>query len=89
MGVVQSMPQAVQIAANSLSVLPISGFKDLVPQNLGIIRSLHKSDIIKVAEDAHPVVMAFLIEQAGVGSQDFVRKDEVGREAQFGVELGL
>jgi hypothetical protein len=48
-----------------------------------------RQELIRIAETAHPAIMIFLINTTNVGSKDFVRKDEDGREQQLGVDLGL
>ncbi|MDT8924821.1 hypothetical protein RBE51_18685 [Pseudomonas taiwanensis] len=53
------------------------------------LRELDRAEVVRIAETCEPFIMAFLINTTGVGSKDFVRADEKGREDQLGIELGL
>ncbi|WP_410951598.1 hypothetical protein [Pseudomonas sp. S1(2024)] len=53
------------------------------------LAELDRGEIVRIAETSDPFIMAFLINTTGVGSKDFVRADEKGREDQLGIELGL
>lgn len=53
------------------------------------LRELDHAEVVRIAETSDPFIMAFLINTTGVGSKDFIRADEKGREDQLGIELGL
>lgn len=80
---------AVSKALASLSPLRTNQLRSPLNTALAAVKDLHRLDIVQVAESSHPAVMTFLINTTGVGSKDFVRKDEKGREDQLGIELGL
>lgn len=80
---------SVSKALQNLGPLRTYQLREHLKSSVIAVKDLDKSDIIQVAESSHPVVMTFLINTTGVGSKDFVRKDEKGREEQLGIELGL
>ena len=79
----------VSKALACLSTLRTSAIKKHLPGAIGALRNLDRQEILRVAETSHPSVMAFLIQVAEVGSKDFMRTDDKGREDLLGIELGL
>ena len=78
--------------AKALAKLASVGTGQLKLRLQPVLRSLSeldRSEVVRIAETSDPFIMAFLINTTGVGSKDFVRADEKGREDQLGIELGL
>lgn len=72
-----------------LDSVPSPGLRIALNKVKVVLCEYDRQELIRIAETAHPAIMIFLINTTNVGSKDFVRKDENGREQQLGVDLGL
>jgi hypothetical protein len=72
-----------------LDSVPSPGLRIALNKVKAVLCEYDRQELIRIAETAHPAIMIFLINTTDVGSKDFVRKDDEGREQQLGVDLGL